>query len=59
MYIYTYLCICIYTYIYIYICIYIIYPPLNNKPLLIKNNLWGIFVVYYQFRRRHDYPPHK
>ena len=35
-------------------------PPLNNKPPLIKKNtLWGIYFCYYQFRRRHDYPPHK
>ena len=35
-------------------------PPLNKKPPLIRNPpLGGNKYCYYQFRRRHDYPPHK
>ena len=63
----TYIYIYIYNYIYIHICVYIyiyIYvynlPPLNKKPSLIRNPpLGGTNICYYQFRRRHDYPPHK
>ena len=67
VYISIYVCIHIYIYIYIYTCvylslsiyIYIISPP-NKKPPLIRNPpLGGTNICYYQFRRRHDYPPHK
>ena len=34
-------------------------PPLIITPPDKKTTLWGNFYVYYQFRRRHDYPPHK
>ena len=47
------MCMCIYIYI------YIISPPLNNNPPNKKTNLWRDFCFNYQFRRRHDYPPHK
>ena len=47
-----------------YTCItyytYHIISPLNNNPPNNKNkNLGGTNMVHYQFRRRHDYPPHK
>ena len=33
---------------------------LNNKPALIKAKPFGgTTIAYCQFRRRHDYPPHK
>ena len=32
-------------------------PPLIITPLINKN-IW-VYLFYYQFRRRHDYPPHK
>ena len=44
-------------YIYIYIYIYIISPLMINPPNN-KKNLGGKNICYYQFRRRHDYPPH-
>ena len=61
------MCMCVYIYIYIYINVYIyiyiyiyITSPLNKKPPLIRNPpLGGTNICYYQFRRRHDYPPHK
>ena len=62
IYMYVYIYIYIYIYIslsiYIYIYIYIISPPLMITPL-IKQKPLGDFVFDYQFRRRHDYPPHK
>ena len=63
IYIYIYIHISIHIHIYIYIYIYThIYILCNLPPLIInppnKNKTLGVF-VYYQFRRRHDYPPHK
>ena len=57
--IYIYIHVCVYIYIYIYacICIYHLLPLII--PPLIKTNLGGNNICYYQFRRRHDYPPHK
>ena len=44
--------------IYIYINKYThILPPLKETPLIIPP--FGGFICYYQFRRRHDFPPHK
>ena len=37
---------------------WVISPPLIINPPLIKKPFGGIS-FYYQFRRRHDYPPHK
>ena len=48
----------VYVYIYIYIYIYNL-PPLIITPLIKKQTLGGDKYCYYQFRRRHDYPPHK
>ena len=31
----------------------------NLPPLIINPPLGGKHIFYYQFRRRHDYPPHK
>ena len=46
-------------YVYIYIYIYIISPLTNKTHLIKKKNLGEQHICYYQFRRRHDYPPHK
>ena len=44
----------IYIYTYMYICIYLI-----NNVFIVFKQPWGTMIVYFQFRRRHDYPPHK
>ena len=36
-----------------------IYPPHKKAPLIRNLPLEGTNICYYQFRRRHDYPPHK
>ena len=73
IYIYIYICIHIYIYIYykfilynvqhtslsLYIYIYIDDLPLLIITPLIKKTLGGKDIVYYQFRRRRDYPHHK
>ena len=45
-------------YMYIYIYIYNLLPLIRN-PLIRNPPLGGTNICYYQFRRRHDYPPHK
>ena len=47
----------IYIYIYMYIYIYIYNIPLIITPLIKEKNLGEKKTVYYQFRRRHTYPP--
>ena len=37
----------------------IISPPFNKKPPLGRAPWGGDLFVYYQSRRRHDFPPHK
>ena len=59
MYIYIYIYIYLYIYLLIYIYIYIISPSLIRNPPNKKPPLRGEQYFYYQFRRRHDFPPHK
>ena len=60
IYIHTYIHTCMHAYMYIYIYIYICnLPALIINPPNKKKNLGDKNKFYYQFRRRHDYPPHK
>ena len=61
MYVYIYIYTYTYTYTckYIYIYIYINLPHFIRTPLIRNPPLGKYMFVYYQFRRRHDFPPHE